>query len=161
RQVFQGGDTGARGIVLDDPSDTWSHHVRAYNKELGAFESATAKVIENGPLRGRVRVRSTYGTSTLTTDWLLYASSPNVEMRGELDWHEHQKILKLSFPVDVASPQATYEIPYGAMKRANVGDEDPGQRWIDVTGTSAGKPYGFAIVNDAKYGYSINGTDMR
>ena len=47
------------------------------------------------------------------------------------------------------------------MKRKNVGDEDPGQRWIDVTGTSAGKPYGFAIVNDAKYGYSINGTDMR
>lgn len=161
RPVFQGGDTGARGVVLDDPSDTWSHHVRAYDKELGAFGSATAKVIESGPLRGRVRVRSTYGTSTLTSDWILYADSPNVEMRVALDWHEHQKILKFSFPVDVASPQATYEIPYGAMKRANAGDEDPGQRWIDLTGTSAGKNYGLAIVNDAKYGYSVSGTDMR
>jgi alpha-mannosidase len=91
----------------------------------------------------------------------LYFDGPNVEMRVALDWHEHQRILKLSFPVDVSSPQATYEIPYGAIKRNNVGDEDPGQRWIDVTGISAGKPYGFAIVNDAKYGYSINGSDMR
>jgi alpha-mannosidase len=161
KQVFQGGDTGARGVVLDDPSDTWSHHVRAYDKEIGAFGAATTKVIETGPLRGRIRVRSTYGASTLTTDWILYSESPSVEMRVALDWHEHQKMLKFSFPVDVATPEATYEIPYGAMKRNNVGDEDPGQRWIDVTGTQAGQPYGFAIVNDAKYGYSINGTDMR
>lgn len=161
KQLFKGGETGARGVVLEDLSDTWSHHIRAYDKELGAFGGATAKVIESGPLRGRVRVRSTYGKSTLTTDWILYHDSPNVEMRVELDWHEHQKMLKLSFPVDVAGPQPTYEIPYGAMKRNNVGDEDPGQRWIDLTGTSSGKPYGLAIVNDAKYGYSVSGSDMR
>ena len=160
RQVFRD-DKGGQGIVLDDPSDTWSHHVQAYDKEVGSFGSATAKVIEQGPLRGRVRVRSTYGSSTLTTDWMLYNDSPNVEMRVQLDWHEHQKMLKLSFPVDVTSPQATYEIPYGAIKRSNVGDEDPGQRWIDLTGMAAGKAYGLAIVNDAKYGYSVKGTDLR
>lgn len=160
-QVFQGGDTGARAVVLDDPSDTWSHHVRAYDKEIGAFGAATTKVIETGPLRGRVRMRSTYGASTLTTDWILYANSSNLEMRVALDWHERQKMLKFSFPVDLANPEATYEIPYGAMKRNNVGDEDPGQRWIDVTGTHAGRRYGLGIVNDAKYGYSVGGTDMR
>ena len=161
KQVFHGGETGARGVVLEDTSDTWSHHVRAYDKEIGSFSSARTKVIESGPLRGRLRQRSTYDNSVLTTDWILYADSPNVEMRVELDWHEHQKMLKLSFPVDISSPQATYEIPYGAMRRNNVGDEDPGQRWIDVTGLSSGQPYGFALVNDAKYGYSIDGTDMR
>lgn len=161
KEVFQGGATGARGLVMQDLSDTWSHHVRAYDKELGAFGEATSRVIESGPLRGRVRVRSKFGQSTLTSDWILYYDSPNVEMRVSLDWHEHQKMLKLSFPLDVSGPQATYEIPYGAMKRYNVGDEDPGQRWIDVTGSSAGKTYGLAIVNDAKYGYSVSGSDMR
>jgi alpha-mannosidase len=161
KELFNGGETGARGVVLEDLSDTWSHHVRTYDKELGAFGAATAKVIESGPLRGRVRVRSSYGNSTLTIDWILYYDSANVEMRVELDWHEHQKMLKLSFPVDLASSQPTYEIPYGAIKRNNVGDEDPGQRWIDLTGTSSGKPYGLAIVNDAKYGYSVSGSDMR
>jgi alpha-mannosidase len=47
------------------------------------------------------------------------------------------------------------------MKRGNSGDEDPGQRWIDLTGVSGGKTYGLAIVNDAKYGYSVTGADMR
>jgi alpha-mannosidase len=97
----------------------------------------------------------------LTIDWILYYDSSNVEMRVELDWHEHQKILKLSFPVDVTASQPTYEIPYGAIRRNNIGDEDPGQRWIDLTGTLSGKPYGLAIVNDAKYGYSVSGNDMR
>jgi alpha-mannosidase len=165
KEVFQGGQTGARGVVLDDPSDTWSHHVRSYDKEIGAFGSATFKVVETGPLRARVRQTSTYGMSTLKTDWILYAGSTKLEMRVELDWHEHQKMLKFSFPVDVAAPKPTYEIAYGAMVRGNQGDEDPGQRWIDVsgttTGTPGGQPYGFAVVNDAKYGYSVNGNDMR
>jgi alpha-mannosidase len=74
-----------------------------------------------------------------------------------LDWHEKLKILKLSFPVDVTAPRATYEVPYGHIERATNGDEDPGQRWIDVAGTG----YGFSLINDAKYGYSVDGNDLR
>ena len=60
-QVFRGGAGGARAIVLDDPSDTWSHGVRAYTKEVGAFGNARFRVLENGPLRATVRVRTSYG----------------------------------------------------------------------------------------------------
>ncbi len=92
---------------------------------------------------------------------MLYAGSRKVDLRVSLDWHEHLKMLKFSFPVDVKTPAATYEIAYGAQARNNNGDEDPGQRWIDVTGTQAGKSYGLTVLNDAKYGYSVNGSDMR
>jgi alpha-mannosidase len=68
------------------------------------------------------------------------------------------KMLKFSFPVDVNEPRATYEIAYGAMERATNGEEDPGQRWVDV---SSPEPYGLAVINDAKYGYSVNGSDLR
>ncbi len=161
KEVFKGGQTGARAVVLNDTSDTWSHHVVAYTDEIGAFQQKERKVVEDGPMRARVRVRSAYGASTLTTDWILYAGSRDLEARVSLDWHEHLKMLRYSFPVDVAAPQATYEIPYGAMARGNKGDEDPGQRWIDVSGSRDGKPYGLAVVNDAKYGYSVLGGDMR
>ena len=57
-----------------------------------------------------------------------------LEARVALDWHEHMKMLKFSFPVDVEVPKATYEIAYGAMERATKGEEDPGQRWVDVSG---------------------------
>ena len=162
RELFRGGDTGLRAVVLDDNNDTWAHKVHSYDQELGTFTRKEIKVIENGPLRGRLREVLTYGASTLTLDWLLYADSRSVEIRATLDWHEHLRILKFSFPVDVGSPKATYEIAYGAQERDTDGLEDPGQRWIDVTGTApGGQLYGLAVLNDAKYGYSIKGSDMR
>ena len=165
REVLRSADTrnsaGMRAIVMDDPSDTWSHHVRAYDQEVGAFELRSVNVVEHGPLRGRIRARYRYGASTMTVDYLLYADARDIELRVSLDWHEHQKMLKFAFPVNVAQPKATYEIADGAMQRSTNGDEDPGQRWIDVTGESNGQTYGLALVNDAKYGYSVNGSEMR
>ncbi len=152
---------GARAIVLDDPSDTWSHGVRAYTKEIGEFGKARVSVLESGPLRQRVRVQSSFGSSNLVIDWILYAQSRNLEARVSLDWHEHLRMLKFSFPVAVEDPHATYEIAYGNIERAVNGDENPGQRWIDVSGGVAGGGYGLAVINDAKYGYSVLGNDMR
>jgi alpha-mannosidase len=159
--VFRGTQGGARAVVLDDPSDTWSHDVKGYTKEVGAFGDAQFHVLENGPLRATIRVKTRYGASSLQIDWMLYAGTRTLEARVALDWHEHLKILKFSFPVDVQDSQATYEIPYGYKVRAANGDEDPGQRWIDVTGKRGGSAYGLAVINDAKYGYSVQGSDLR
>jgi alpha-mannosidase len=92
---------------------------------------------------------------------MLYAGIRKLDTRVTLDWHEHLKILKFSFPVAVDSPEATYEVAYGAQHRDNKGLEDPGQRWVDLSGTQAGQPYGLAVINDAKYGYSVHGDDLR
>ena len=71
-------------------------------------------------------------------------------------------MLKFSFPVDVEAPTATYETPYGNIVRDTNGNEEPGQRWIDLTGNrSRGDAYGLTVFNDAKYGYSVNGSEMR
>jgi alpha-mannosidase len=70
-------------------------------------------------------------------------------------------MLKFTFPVNVTAPAATYETPYGFIERAVNGNEDPGQRWIDVTGLMNGQKYGLTVINDAKYGYSVKENDMR
>ena len=98
-----------RAIIIDDPSDTWSHDIKTYNKEIGAFGNAKLIVLEEGPLRGKIRSITTYGNSILTIDWILYADSKNPEAAVSLDWHEHLKMLKFSFPVGVDAPVATYE----------------------------------------------------
>ena len=173
REVFKGGATGCRGVVIDDPSDTWSHEVRDYTKnttgpykyttrgEIGVFDNAKLKILENGPLRAAIRVHSAYGDSDMTVDWMLTAGSRNIEARVSLNWHEKLKMLKFSFPVDVTSPKATYEVPYGIIIRQTNGEEDPGQRWIDVTGQRDADNYGLTVFNDAKYGYSVHDSDMR
>lgn len=157
--VFRGAG-GAGTVVMDDPSDTWSHDVRDYPAEVGAFNNASFRVLENGPLRAAVRVRTHYGSSSLQTDWILAAGARSLEARVLLDWHEHLKILKLSFPVDVQNPRPTYEIPYGYLVRKAEGEEDPGQRWVDLSGDRSGSTYGVAIINDAKYGYSVKGDEL-
>lgn len=161
RELFTGGATGCRAVIIDDPSDTWSHDIKAFDKEIGEFGNAVVKVIEKGPLRGIVRVISSYGESTLTNDWMLYSGSEIAESRVTLNWNEKLKMLKFSFPVNVAAPAATYETPYGFIERAVNGNEDPGQRWIDVTGLMNGQKYGLTVINDAKYGYSVKENDMR
>jgi alpha-mannosidase len=108
-----------------------------------------------------MRVRNTYGDSDMTIDWMLTAGSRTIEARVTLNWHEKLKMVKFSFPVDVDMPKATYETPYGVIVRATNGDEDPGQRWIDVTGQRGTETYGLTVFNDAKYGYSVHDSDMR
>ncbi len=159
-EVFRG-TGGARAVVLDDPSDTWSHDVRAYTDEVGHFGNARFRVMENGPVRVSIRERTSYGASSLQTDWILHAGSRSLEARVLLDWHEHLKVLKFSFPLDVESPRPTYEIPYGYITRKANGDEEPGQRWVDLSGARVGGEYGLTIINDAKYGYSVQGSDLR
>jgi alpha-mannosidase len=160
-EVFLGENGGCRAVVIDDPSDTWSHDIKTFNKEIGVFENAEFKILENGPLRAVIRAVSYYGSSTLTIDWMLYSGSRNIEAKVTLDWHEHLKMLKFSFPVDVEAPVATYETPYGHIVREANGNEDPGQRWIDVTGKRKEITRGLTVINDAKYGYDIREGDLR
>jgi alpha-mannosidase len=161
REVFKGGATGARAVVFKDENDTWAHNFVAYTDELGSFKQDSIKLVERGPLRSLMRVHYSWGKSSITTDWILYAGARNLEARVSLDWHEHLKMLKYSFSVDVENPKATYEIAYGAMVRATKNEEDPGQRWVDVDGDRGGSQYGFAVINDAKYGYSVERSDLR
>jgi alpha-mannosidase len=161
KNIFSGGETGCKAILINDPSDTWSHDIKTFADETGVFANASFKILENGPLRATIRMTSTYGASILIIDWMLYAGSRKIEARVSLDWHEHLKMLKFSFPVDVESPVATYETSYGNIERPTDGHENPGQRWIDLSGENGNKTYGLTIINDAKYGYSVLGNDMR
>jgi len=161
KEVFAGGETGCRGMIIDDPSDTWSHDIKAFSNEIGTFGNTVIKVLEKGPLRCMVRMTSTYGNSSLTIDWIIYSGMHLVEARVSLDWHEHLRMLKFSFPLNAEWPVATYEVPYGYISRSTNGDENPGQRWIDLAGTVEGNAYGLTIINDAKYGYSVNANDLR
>ena len=161
KEIFTGGETGGKAVVINDTSDTWSHDIKTFGDEIGSFGDATIKILENGPLRATVRVTTFYNLSNLTIDWTLYAGSRNLEAKVTLDWHEHLKMVKFSFPVNVESPTSTYETGYGFIERVTNGEEEPGQRWVDVSGTRAGSPFGLTVFNDAKYGYNVTGNDLR
>ncbi|GBF06144.1 alpha-mannosidase [Deinococcus aerius] len=156
-------DTAAVGLVLRDDSDTWSHGVFRYGDPVGRFADATCTLVERGPVRSTVRAVSRYGGSTLTQEFSLFADQPYVEVRVRVDWHERHRVLKLHFPAHLLAPQATFEAPYGVTTRPTDGSEEPGQRWVDLSGVfrPTGAVRGLTLVNDAKSSYDTLDTNIR
>jgi alpha-mannosidase len=149
----------ARAVVIDDPSDTWSHGVFRFDQEMGAFAVEHVQLLEHGPVKSVVRVKGVYGASWLTQDFTLYADLPQIDVQVTVDWHESHKLLRLAFPLNLSAPTATYEIPYGHIVRPTEGAEEPGQSWVDVSGTLHGTEtaYGLSLLNDGKYSFSVDG----
>ncbi|MBI5031693.1 MAG: alpha-mannosidase [Chloroflexi bacterium] len=152
----------AKPVVIDDPSDTWSHDVLKFDQVIGAFTAQSVKLIEQGPVKLVLRVISTYGASRLTQDFTLYQDMDHIDVHVTVDWHEQFKMLKLRYPVNVHPARATYEIPYGHIERPANGDEEPFQSWLDVSGVSrdSGVPYGVSILNDGKYSADVKDSDI-
>lgn len=92
----------------------------------------------------------------------MFNERDEIEVSVTVDWHEHQKMLKLRFPVNVHQIHATYEIPYGHIERMANGEEEPGQAWIDLSGVAyeTNDRYGLSLLNDAKYSYDVNLNDL-
>lgn len=147
----------ARAEVLDDPSDTWGHGVLRFDTPVGEFRARSVRLVEQGPVASVLRVDSTFGSSRLVQDFALYRDLPYVDVRVLVDWREPRKVLKLRFPVNVHSSTATYEIPFGHIERGADGEEEPGQRWVDLTGISrgSGERYGLSLLNDAKHSFDL------
>ncbi|MFS0613436.1 alpha-mannosidase [Lederbergia ruris] len=152
----------ARPVVINDHSDTWSHEVVRYDDVVGEFKPKSIQRTEHGSVKSVIRVVSEFGSSTFIQDFTMYKELNHVDVQVTLDWREKFKALKLKFPVDLVHRKATYETAYGHIIREADGHEQPGQSWIDVSGTikATGGSYGLSIANDAKYSYDVDGNEM-
>lgn len=150
-ETVRGG--AARPVVIADPSDTWSHGVFRFDQIAGQFAPTSVALVETGPVRAVLRVQSAYAASTLRQDFILSAGSDQIEVRVTVDWRERFQMLKLLFGLNLDETSTTYEIPYGTIERAESGDEQPGQAWVDMTGHAPGSadPSGLTVLNDTKY----------
>jgi alpha-mannosidase len=155
-------DAGSVPLVIDDPSDTWSHDVVSFDREIGRLHAqGDVALIESGPVRQVVRACSRWGCSTVTLDTILYAGDRRVYLDLTVDWHEQLKMLKLAFPLALQDPQSTSSIPYGHIQRTDDGGEEPCQEWVDVSGTISGRACGLSLLNDAKYAYDVLDGELR
>ncbi|MBW8856630.1 MAG: hypothetical protein JF604_20415, partial [Bradyrhizobium sp.] len=99
-------------------------------------------VVADGPLRGEVSFERRVGErSTLRQVMRLDAAARRLEVHSTVDWHEEHKLLKVSFPLNVHAPTATYEAAFGYAERPTHRStsfdraryEVPGHRWADLS----------------------------
>jgi alpha-mannosidase len=159
-ELFKG--DGAVPVVLDDPSDTWSHNIYTFNKITGAFKAKKIELVDHGPVKSIIRVTSEYNQSTLIQEFAMYPDLDVIDVNAVVDWREQQKMLKIRFPLNIEQMKTNYEIPYGHIERMTNGEEEPGQSWIDLSGISqdTGSRYGLSILNDSKYSFDVNLHDI-
>ena len=159
REVLAGPGNVLEAIV-DEPKEmsAWELGLKGPAGRVGEG-GATVELVEKGPVRAVVRVKSRFRDSTFEQDLTLYAGLPRLDCRMRLDWRERNVMIKAAFPLAVKAPAARFEIPYGSIARPADGAEVPALRWIDVSeGTGE---YGAALLNDSKYGFDVKGPVMR
>lgn len=147
-------------VVIEDKSDTWSHAVRIFDKEIGKFRAVSVRRIACGPVKAVIRVISEYGGSRLVQDFSVYQELEYISVKTTVDWHEKWSMLKLQFPMNMNYLRCSYEIPYGISVREPDGEEYPVQTFMDLEGANPGMTTqinGLSILNDGKFSASTAG----
>ncbi|MCD4783339.1 MAG: hypothetical protein K8T10_05830 [Candidatus Eremiobacteraeota bacterium] len=144
--------------------DAWD--IDEYYREFPLEDSdlISGEWIENGPIRALFRTKRRFRNSHIIQDICFYAHTPRIDFKTRVEWHDKNTLIKASFPVNVNSNEAYYEIPFGYIARSThknypqdrASFEVPAQRWAAVFENG----YGGAVLNDCKYGYSANGSTL-
>ena len=100
------------------------------------------------------------GNSTIKQLVSLHNHSKRVDFSTTVDWNEKHKMLRVHFPVNVRSDQATFDIQYGYVKRNTHRNTSWDKAKFEVVGHKyadlSEHDYGVSLLNDCKYGYMVN-----
>ena len=76
-----------------------------------------------------------------------------------VEWKEKHKMLRVHFPTNIRSEQASFDIQYGYVKRNTHKNTSWDRAKFEVVGHKyadlSNNDNGIAILNDCKYGYSV------
>lgn len=106
-----------------------------------------------------VRAARAFGSSRVTQLVTLRAGAKRLDFETEVDWHEREKFLKVTFPVDVRADRSAAETQFGHVFRpthCNTSWEAAkfeicAHRFLHVGEVG----WGAALVNDSTYGHDV------
>src|SRR5256714_2814512 len=168
RDVLAPGQAGNQLIAYEDRPlnfDAWDIDLFYEEKPYPVQAVTSLRILEEGPVRATVEIVRPYMSSRITQRISLWRNSPRIDIATEIDWHEHQTLLKAAFPLAINSTRATYEIQFGNVERPTHRNtswdlarfETCAHRWIDLSEGG----YGISLLNDSKYGHDVHDNVVR
>lgn len=162
RQVLQaGGQANLFRMYEDKPMyyDNWDIDIYYTEKCWDADQVERLEWTEVGTLRATLEIDRRISNSLIKQKIYFYRDSRRIEFNTYVDWKEHQHLLKVHFPVNIHTDEATFDIQFGNVTRKVHTNtswdvarfESCGQKWVDL---SEGH-YGVSLLNDCKYGHSV------
>ncbi len=145
--------------------DAWDIDIYYQKKKYIIDDLMEMEIEEAGPDRGVIRFKWRFLDSVIEQKMIVYADKRRIDFETNVDWHQHQILLKVAFPANIRSTKATYEIQFGNVERPTHWNtswdyakfETAAQRWADLSERN----YGVSLLNNCKYGYDIKGQTLR
>jgi len=139
--------------------DAWDIDLFYKNCVIDKAKSKSLPANYSGSVRQKIDLELSIGNSEIKQSICLANNSKRLDFQTEVDWHEKHRMLRVSFPVNVISEQAAFDIQYGYIKRNTHSNtswdmakfEVAGHRYADLSDPE----YGVALLNDSKYGYRV------
>ena len=167
REVLQDGKKGNQFRMYEDKPmcfDNWDVDIYYTEKYWDVNDVISMEWTECGPVRATLEMERKESNSVIRQKIHFYADRRRIEFETYVDWKEHQTLLKVHFPVNVHTDEATFDVQFGNLTRKvhtntswdKARFESCGQKWIDL---SEGH-YGVSMLNDCKYGHSVKDSDM-
>ena len=167
RQIVKKGEALNRIVCCENKPhnyDAWDVNIYYDRRQWEVNDLVSAEIISRGPVMTVIRVKYAYMDSAISQDIILYQNIDRIDFKTTVDWKEMQYLLKAHFPVDVFYNEATFDIQYGNIKRATHKNtswdvarfEVCAHKWVDVSEDG----YGVSLLNDCKYGHSIDEKGM-
>ena len=134
-------------VLLNDPTDTWSHGIDRYAAvPLATAQWGAPRLLEDGPLRAAVQVPGRIGETLLTAEWRVWAGMAYAELELIVDWHEQHRLLKLILNPAEPMTSRVDGIPGGHLARDLDGAERPIQDFVQLA-TADGATFGVVCPN--------------
>lgn len=166
REVLKEGTTSNKLVVYEDRPyeyDAWNID-NFYTEKSYSVNEVVLWEVERGEILTKVTCKKKFLDSYVTQEIIFYEDSKKIDFQTNVDWKQEQLLLKAEFSLDVVATQATCEIQYGNIVRnthKNTSWEQAqfevcAHKWVDISETG----YGVALMNDCKYGYSFEESDI-
>ena len=139
--------------------DAWDIDFYYRDSLLETAKPIKINKIKNGPVLGSLEIHYTIGNSSIKQIISLSNQSKRLDFATIVDWHEKHKMLRVHFPTNIISEQASFDIQYGYVRRNTHKNTSWDRAKFEVVGHKyadlSDNDYGIAVLNDCKYGYSI------
>lgn len=154
-------------VVCEDIPRNWDAWDVQYDAEKKCekiiFENV--ELVSSGSHAIIYKLVGMYNRSKIEQFIFIRSRSRRIDFITRVDWKEKRKILKVLFPVNLRSKWASFDIPYGVIQRPTSRNtsweiakfEVPAHKWMDLSNGV----WGVAILNDSKYGHSVERNIMK
>ncbi|MFZ7946248.1 alpha-mannosidase [Neobacillus sp. 19] len=144
--------------------DAWDIDIY-YSEKMKEITASEITVNKKNHLFVEIEFTYQFGKSDITQTMIVSSKSKRIDFKTKVNWNERQQLLKVAFPVNVRTTEATYDIQFGNVKRPTHWNtswdmarfESVAHQWVDLSEYQ----FGVSLLNDSKYGHDIKDNVIR